>query len=492
MKNETNTDNNLNKRTNRPLEYYIEPENKLPITHNVDVAVVGSGPAGLIAAVASARTGADTLLIEGYSTVFPAVSFGGTSGIFNAFRTCLADNELDIGFEEAAKEANERGYIYKLIGGVPWDFIKFMNENGGLHLENEEDLLLASRLQCDPLGAMNSAIRFLEKEGVRILVQTHACKPIISSNRKVKGLIVENKSGRSAIMSKVLIDCTGEADLAYQAGVPCETGKDLGAGGGSLLWVLKNFPGEPSTTFRSGQDSPNGPDPEIAREIAKAVNFNMSLNIDGVGEILYKSTGHGVIVRGIDGIDAEIISKAEIEARKFAFDFIEFCRKYIPGFENSYIQQLCPQILWRGVRCIIGDYYLTKQEVDEEAQTRFEDSIYLHRAVRYNSSESYMQIPYRIMLPLNVENMLVAGKCASGASTVRGAASCMAMGHAAGTAAALSVKNNVTPRSLNVRILQDTLRAQKAILDKPEKIKLKNKIDISRIHEIYRVGKIAK
>ena len=467
--------------TSRPTaSFVVEPEKKVTVVRDVDVAVAGSGPAGLIAAVASARAGARAVLVEKHATVFPAIVYSGTAGIFNCFRayteaerTMELPGEHELSVREREKKTPDavrsEGHLRQLIGGVAWDFIRHLVQLGGFIYRTELEALACRRLQVDPEVAQYGAITFLEEAGVDVLVQSPACAPIMDGDR-VQGLFVENKSGRRAILAKTVVDCTGESDLAAAAGVPTALGRDLGAQSGSLLWVLENFPGEPDLPFRSGQDSANGPVPDTAHELAEELGFAIRRDLDGRSWTHYSLSGHGAFAgQYLDAGDGEDVSLAELQNRKYAFEFIRFCKQHVPGFENTQLRQVSPQILWRGARCIIGDYFMTKEAVDEKR--RYDDAIYLHRAVRYGPNE-FTQVPYGVLLPQRVEGLLVAGKCASGASSMRSTGSCMAMGQAAGVAAALSAQQRVTPRELDVRKLQDALREQGVLLDQPRRIAL--------------------
>ena len=403
--------------------YVVESEKKVTVIREVDVAVIGSGAAGLIAAAAAERAGARTLLIEKFATVFPAIVYSGTAGIFNCFRANTeAEANLSLPGEHSMKVSEREratidavrsgGSVDQVLGGVAWDFIKHLVELGGFTYKDEREALMCRRLQVDPEVAQYGAITFMEQNGVEVLVQSPGCGPIMDGNR-VAGVFVENKSGRRAVLAKAVVDASGESDIAAQAGAPTALGRDIGAQSGSLLWVIENFPQEPDLPFRSGQDSANGPDPELVHALAKEQGFAIKRDLDGRSWCVYRMSGHGAFAgQYLDGGDGEDVTIAEITNRKYAFEFIRFCRERVPGFENVRLRQISPQILWRGVRCIIGDAFMTKDRVD--ARPPNDRAIYLHRAVRYGPGE-YLQVPYDVLLPQNVEGILVAGKCASGA-----------------------------------------------------------------------------
>jgi len=467
----------------RPRTPFVtEPSRKITVIREVDVAVIGSGPAGLIAAAAAVRAGARTLLIEKEHTVFPAVVYSGTAGIFNAFRTLTPaeksfrprDGHLRDHKERESslrKAIAEEGQVLQCIAGLPWEFIKHLVALDGFAMfKSELEALCGFRLQVNPEVAQYGAITFLEKRGVETLVASPACAPIMEDGR-VTGVFVENKSGRRAVLARAVVDASGESDIATQAGAPTYLGRDAGAPNGSLLWVIENWPHEPNLPYRSGQDSANAPDPEVVQKLAAEHGFDAERFLDSRNWIGYRRRGHGCFVGGfVDGGDGEDNSMAELETRKYAFELIRFCREHVPGFENVVLRQISPQILWRGVRCIVGDYYLTPEDV--AGNRRFDDAVYLYRNPREEKPGACLQIPYRMLLPKNVEGILVAGKCASGASSVRGTVSCMCMGQAAGVAAAIAAREGTTPRQIDVQELQDNLRQQGVILDEPRRVAL--------------------
>ena len=435
--------------------YIMEQRKKVPVWREVDVAVVGAGAAGICAAVGSARSGAKTLLIERTGVVAMAMGPGGVIGIFNSFRAPIKDE----------KQADKQKTFRQLIDGPPWDYIKHVMKLGGMRQKTETDLLRSRGILCDPEVLNYGAITFCEENHVNILVHTYVAAPIMDGNR-VTGLFVETQSGRRAIVARQVVDCSGDAHVAEHAGVPTVLGRTIGAQSSSLLPVLINYPGEvKDLPFRFGQDGANGPPVDVFNKLAEKHGFEVRRRYDGRATLRYELMGHGVLINGFDCGDAEDFSRAELESRKYLHEVVKFWKKYVPGFKNAHLRQVAPQILPRGGRLIVGEYFLTDEAVDEPC--RHKDVIYLHRAVRHKPPVSYCDIPYRMLLPREVDNLLVAGRCASGASSARGTGSCMAMGAAAGIAAALAAKSGKTPRSLNVGKLQDTLRRQRILLDKP-------------------------
>jgi hypothetical protein len=299
----------------------------------------------------------------------------------------------------------------------------------------------------------------------------------------IAALIVETKSGRQAIRAKLFIDCSGDADLAARAGVPFETGDGHGSG----LF--------PTLMFRVG-----GVDPDRALAAIgdfKAIDRLMS-EASGKG---YRFPREGAIVRpqknptewrvnvtqitnavgsAMDATDALQLSAGEIEGRRQVQEYFRFLKNEVPGFDNAHIVEIAPQVGIRETRRIGGVYSLTGDDIIGCAD--FDDAIgvnawpmELHVAGKIEwgffpeGSRGFCQLPFRMLLPSGVSNLLVAGRCASmtheGQSAARASGACFAMGQAAGTAAAM-IAGEAAPvtRSIDVAALQQKLTAQGAYL----------------------------
>jgi len=443
--------------------YVTEPRKRVPVLREVDVAVVGAGGAGICAAVAAAREGMKTLLLERTGLLAMSIGPGGVSGIFNSFRAPIEDES----------RAHRQKSFKRLFAGPPWDYVIHVMKLGGMRERTEADLLRCYRIQCDPEILNYGAITFCEKNGVDVLVHAPVVAPILERDR-VTGVFIETQSGRRAVLARQVVDCSGDAHVAWMAGAPVVLGRTIGGQTASLLPVLSNYPGEvQDVPFRAGQDGANGPDPEVFRTFAEKHGFCVRRRIDGRGTLRYELSGHGVLISGLDFGDAEDFSLAEIEARKYMHEVFRFWKKYVPGFRKAHLRQVAPQILPRGGRLIVGQYFLDNENLD--ADLHHPDTIYLHRAVRFKPPKLCAEIPYRVLLPMDVENLLVAGRCASGASSARGTGSCMAMGAAAGVAASVAVRTHRTVRTIDTGRLQERLRAQDILFDKPRIRRVKPK-----------------
>jgi hypothetical protein len=299
-----------------------------------------------------------------------------------------------------------------------------------------------------------------------------------SQKSEIEALIVETKSGRGAILGKVFIDCSGDGDLAAWAGAPFE----LGDGKGNLLY--------PSTMYRIG-----GVDAERAGNAWDHIAALME-EAERKGKRfprkkpIVRPQPNGAEWRAnltqirnpdgsaVSGIDAEQLSFGEVEGRRQVRDTFEFIRASAPGFERAYIADIAPQIGIRETRRVRGAYLLTEDDVLDGAD--FPDTIGVNgwpveahvagnvEFVFQRNSRGYNQLPYRVLLPLKVDNLLVAGRCASmthGAqSAARVSGACFAMGQAAGTAAYLALKHGTVVGEVDTRKLQEVLEANGAWL----------------------------
>ena len=323
----------------------------------------------------------------------------------------------------------------------------------------------------------------MEQAGVNVLYHANAVMPIMDGE-VIKGVFIESKSGRQAILAKVVIDCTGDGDIAARAGAEFDIGRP---GDGycqpmSLIFTAGNA-NVPELNYKEGVDESHLPELErerykgaikLARERGEIVlNPNelfcaaTPVNNDNpdVRSINYTR------IQKFSAIDADELTRAEIIGRKQVLEAINFMRKYIRNCENAYLINILPQIGIRESRRIKGDYVLTGEDIMNGA--RFEDciarGIYLldiHNITGVADStlkllDQPYDIPYRCLVPRGIENLLVAGRCISGdhvaLASYRIMSHCMATGEAAGTAAALAVNLGQFPREIDVKKLREQL-----------------------------------
>ena len=423
------------------------------------MVVLGGGPAGIAAAAAAAGHGRKTLLVERYGFLG---GMGTAAGVTNF----------------CGLYANVHGEIRQVVHGIADELLVRIDRLGGL---NTPHLVFGkTKAQAYDMPAYKCAADdLLLAKGSEVLF--HALGADVLMDRDtITALLVETKSGRCALLGKIFIDCSGDADVAAWAGAPFE----LGDGIGNMLY--------PTTMFRV-----NGVDPTAAGEAWKLIPDLME-DAERRGERFPRK---GAIVRpqknpvewrvnvtqiktrngkAIDGTDAGELSTGEIEGRRQALAFFEFLRRAVPGFGDAYIVDIPPQVGIRETRRITGRYQLTGADVT--ACASFYDSIGVNGWPIENhvagdvlwqwppipQSRGFNHLPYRMLLPIGVRNLLVAGRCASmthdGQSAARVSGGCFVMGQAAGTAAHLALASGQEVAEIAVHHLQAILEQHGAYL----------------------------
>ena len=449
-----------------------EPARSLPVRLEVDVLVVGGGPSGIIAAQAAAEDGLNVTLIDSRSFVGGNMTIG-----------------LPIlGF--LGQKGNQ------IIKGIPQKFIDRLKEKNAAS-EHRPCPLHMSLTLVEPEAVKTVGLQMLAESGVNVLLYVFFAGVIMEGNH-LKGVIIESKSGREVILAKTIIDCTGDADVAYRSGVTCEQGNEQGGvqpptlmfclGGVDTEKLRLSISEEPRTYLTDfipneyfGQNNQFivvG----LRSLIQKAQNDGLSLPtertivITGLreGEVWVNMTR----VNGVDGTDPASLSFGEMEGRRQINDIQKYLIEYVPGFENAYFTKMAPFIGIRETRRIVGKYVMTAQDVLGCA--RFDDAIAvasypldLHHPQGGGCTLEWCgdcyDIPYRSLIPEKIENLIVAGRCISttheAMSAIRVMAPCMAMGEAAGRAAKMAVRKNILPSKVNVAALQAELLEKGAYLN---------------------------
>lgn len=437
-----------------------EPARQTPVWGEYDVVVLGGGPAGMAAAVAAARAGRSTLLVERYGFLG---GMGTAAGVTNF----------------CGLHANVHGEIRQVVHGVADELLQRIDRLGGL---NQPHALFGKTVAqaYDTAAYKIAADDLLLSAGVEILFHALAAGVLMDGARRVQALLVETKSGRYAVPGRTFIDASGDGDLAAWAGVP----HALGDGRGNMLY--------PSTMFRL-----NGINPERA---GKAWEVIPKLMLQAEAEGRYKFPRKTPIVRpqksgiewrvnltqlanregnAMDGTNARDLSDAEVLGRRQIAEVAGFLRE-VRGFESSYIVDIAPQVGIRETRRVHGLYELTERDVLDCAS--FDDTIgvngwplELHlkgdvefRWPKIPESRGFNHLPYRMTVPRGLDNLWVAGRCASMSHEAQSAArvtgACFVMGEAAGTAADLALAQGGTAAAVDVPILQSRLEDNGAYL----------------------------
>ena len=446
---------------------------------SADVVVVGGGPAGMCAAIAAAREGVRVILVE------QGAFCGGmaTRGLVGPFMTCYdAKGETMIIrglFEEIVERMVVRGFAIhpaEVHGGTAFtSWIKVGHE----HVTPFE-----------PEGLKLIMDEMLTEAGVKILYHTNFLRPILENNT-ITGVLVSSKRGLEIIKGTVVIDCTGDGDVACRSGVPYEMGNeelnlmqpatmffhisnvDLDAVEADIQANIHNFYRKDGVNYRSFH----------WRVTQARENGDWNLKRVSIGLFRMPKPDEWCVntsrIMGVDSTDNESLTNAEIVGRQQAQEILHFLQKYVPGCENAKIKSTGSHIGIRESRHIQGDYRLTAEDlldskVPEDSILLAANSVDVHGRFGPTSNEyvpikgDYYGVPYRCLVPKGVEQLLIAGRCVSADSTAAGAIRvmppCMGMGQAAGTAAALAVKEGTTVRSVDAQNLRQVLKNRGAYL----------------------------
>jgi hypothetical protein len=469
-----------------PMESVFEPPKNVPIIADADVCVAGAGVSGVFAAIASARAGAKTILIDRFGSV------GGNMGpgmIVNG-QMLPGTPHPDVLYTRT---------IYPGVYGLAEEFInRYAALGGGLLQPYTKDRNFSRGASV----ASYLALKMLEESGAQVLTSTFVCDPVMDGV-KVCGVFVENKSGRGAIQSKVVIDATGEADVARRAGAPilfpkaeyqkvdghAPTGMENYYVVGGIAWdrffeaqkTSRPTPEDIEWSTRAiGAPSTNAHAyvlPFLRRAVESGAYHpvchielagkSVRIHGGGIGQFEGNELGHGRVqierVEEVNAGDGSHMSLIEGAFQAYAFNKVQFFRDHVPGFENAFLITVAPFLGSRGGPCIEGEYTLTMD--DCVAGKRFDDVIYLYgefRALKRSTEAGetkWVDVPYRVLVPRKIDGLLATGRSASGIpdTLLRNRLAVKVMGQACGIAAALAVKAGIVPRDLPVRELQAAL-----------------------------------
>jgi len=431
-----------------------EPASDVPVVAEADVLVVGGGPAGLAAAVAAARNGMRPLLLERY---------GYLGGLASGGMVLLLDDMSDRHQRTVGGIAQEIVDRLVRVGGAVappldecfkqdielwWRWARWGFEDFYARTQPRPTTYAAS---FDPEAWKRISLEMAREAGVTLRMHSWFSRALVEDGR-LRGVIVETKAGRQAILGRVVIDTTGDGDVFASAGAPFVHGRYML----SLVHRLAGVDVERAIRFE--REHP---------EEAKALNTEVKRIIGGSWDLWWLRTPReGVVwcncphIHGLDGLSVEDLTHLEEEARARFVRAAAWLCGHMPGFERAYILDAAPQAGVRQTRLLEGEYVLTKEDVVEGR--RFPDVI--------GRGRDYF-MPYRCLLPAGVRGLVVAGRCFSATPEAqklsREIPPCMVMGEAAGTAAAMAVQAGIEPSAVDVPALQRRLLAQGANLGLP-------------------------
>ena len=453
------------------MNTYVEPSRAIEVREEVDVLVVGGGPSGIMAAYAAAKDkNLKVMLLES--------------------RGFLGGN-LTIGLPILAYLGPKGNQVIK---GEAQHFIDRLKARGAAsdHKRCKNHMSLTI---IDSEAAKDVCIEMMQEAGVEVLMYAFCCCAI-KEGEQVKGVIIESKCGRQAIMAKTVIDCTGDGDVAFRAGVECHKGDaDGGMQPPTLMYQMRGVEMQklrdaivqhpdiydmdvmPPEQFVSGMFITVGLRNQIRQAQADGLDIPVSRTILITGlqpdEIWVNMTR----VSGTDSTEPSSYTRGEIKAREQMKVVNEYLRKYVPGFANAHVEKVAPFMGIRESRVIVGKYVLTAEDI--LAMKPFEDRICvagypvdIHHSTGGDctmlfTADAY-DIPYRVLVPEKVEGLLVAGRCSSmsheAMAGTRVMSTCMALGEAAGTAARVALQDGVLPSEVDVRKVQEELLANEVYL----------------------------
>jgi FAD dependent oxidoreductase len=429
-------------------DWMQEPAHDIRVAAESDVVVVGGGPAGQAAALAAARNGASVTLLERYNHL---------GGLASGGMVLVLDDMWD----SHQKEISVRGICIEMIdrmaqlglaeypkqrewGSLPESVLRWKRWGTFDFHSKEKPHPICFAAAFDPDAFKRASLEMVQQAGINLRLHSWFSRAIVEDGR-ITGVVCETKSGREAVMGDIVIDTTGDLDVAAAAGAAFTHGSYIV----TTVFRLGGVDTEEAERFQHE-------DPENFTRIdrqAKRV-------VGGAWEQWWLKTPlPGVVwcncphMQGYDGLKVEDITRADIEGRKRLYALTDFARANVPGFRNCYVIDVAPQLGIRQTRLLEGEYVVTKEDVMQ--RVHFADTVARGR-------DYYT--PYRALLPKGIDQLIVAGRHYSATEPAqkisREIPPCMSMGQAAGVAAALALDQGISPRRVDPRQICARVRDQ--------------------------------
>ena len=436
------------------LRYAPADVEHLPLLWAGEVAVVGGGSAGCAAAVAAARTGAATLLVE-------------SGGFLGGTGTRVLDSFY--GFYAPGAEGT------RVLGGIPWEVCEALTARG-MAFARPSTYGAGTAVTYEPEALKRVWETLVLGAGAELLLHARM-SGVVLDGTAIVGLVLETVRGPARVGATAVVDASGDAEVAWRAGAALERP-------GSQRRVQPS-----TTTFRMGNVAPEPASRDRLRELmaetAGGDEYRLPRHEGSIHETVLDGVRHANMTRvaGMDTTDPWELTAAEVEGRAQVDEYVRFLRERVHGYADAFLVQTSTRIGVRESRRLVGEYVLTRGDVlaardfadgiarcgapiedhDEGGATRWE-----YIGDGGSPTGSTYAIPWRCLLPIEVDGLVVAGRCLSAThdahASVRSMGQCMAMGQAAGTGAALAVAAGVGPRRVDPARLRDRLAADGVLL----------------------------
>ena len=443
-------------RANTGSRTVTEPARDINVCYEADVVVVGGGPGGHSAAVAAARSGARTVLLERYGhlggmatggivILIPHMSGGGTDiKILGLTQEWIDRLDLVGGSLHPRKED---------IGSADKELVKKWQRFFG----NVTDGKIEQTAHVDPELLKCVLNDMVEEAQVKLYLHSWGTKALVEGNR-VTGVVFESKSGRQAVLGKIIIDATGDGDLLPSTGAGFDPALDRSLRSSNLALVFRigNCDYQKYCDFREAEPAKFS---KLMEELSKVAGTRLLPLPSPRNDVVWVNNW----IPDLDCTDVEDLTTLEVTMRKIMRRAHAFMKEHFPTFENSFILDTASQTGTRGARRLKGEYTITEDDI--RLGTVHEDTIAIIPRLRPRQGWSpFLCFPYRALVPERVEGLLVAGRSFSSDTAANDMVNliphCIATGQAAGTAAALALESGVEVRKVSYKGLQAALRKQ--------------------------------
>jgi hypothetical protein len=434
---------------------------EIPVVAEKDVLILGGGPSGICAAVAAARNGADVGLVERYGHM-GGMATGGLVAILMRYDS--AGKQIYYGLaEEIRDRLTELGGAHgpppDVWGSRDSDLIEYWKGWGVTQHRAEGgpdrwiDGEVRNRVVLDPEILKYLCNELIVESGVKLWLHSWVSS-VIKEGETVKGVIIENKTGTQAVLGKIVIDATGDGDIMAWADAEFDK-------------VDRSF----AIPFRVGNVDVQKARDYIRNNREEYLSKMDDLkNQNGFWQERFFNTPIPNVVLFFnwyigDALNVEHLTAGELEVKRKSMTTVNYYRENIPGFESCFLLDTAVQIGTRQSRMMVGEYVITGEDV--KAKRKFDDVV--AKGISYLDYNTFFDIPYRSLLPKKIENLIVTGRPISmdREAYVESKAlivQCFATGEAAGTAAAIALKEKVSPRNTDVTLIQQKLREQGVVL----------------------------